>query len=201
MHHILVKVRDFTETECRAINGQSGWSFVPTSSHWVREMSLADQLSEHLPTTRSGPLLFGKGLLSTIGEQHRKQRKMLNPVFSIAHMRSMSELYTGMNFHVTLETKGKWIVPIFDNVVDQVTNVNSLTWISVNIVYTIIIIWQLRNALTERVQNGAREVGVITLYPHSLTRDICRLISWDGWPALRSSSLVNPVSGTLLTTW
>ncbi|KAJ4478576.1 cytochrome P450, partial [Lentinula lateritia] len=92
MHHILVKV--------------------------LREMSLADQLSEHLPTTRSGPLLFGKGLLSTIGEQHRKQRKMLNPVFSIAHMRSMSELYTGMNFH-------------------------------------------LRNALTERVQNGAREIDLL----------------------------------------
>ncbi|KAJ4495167.1 cytochrome P450 [Lentinula edodes] len=59
----------------------------------------------------SGPLLFGKGLLSTIGEQHRKQRKMLNPVFSIAHMRSMSEL--------------------------------------------------LRNALTERVQNGAREIDLL----------------------------------------
>ncbi|KAJ3921771.1 cytochrome P450, partial [Lentinula edodes] len=66
----------------------------------------------------SGPLLFGKGLLSTIGEQHRKQRKMLNPVFSIAHMRSM--------------------MPIFNNVVDQ-----------------------LRNALTERVQNGAREIDLL----------------------------------------
>ncbi|KAH7873382.1 cytochrome P450 [Lentinula edodes] len=66
----------------------------------------------------SGPLLFGNGLLSTIGEQHRKQRKMLNPVFSIAHMRSM--------------------MPIFNNVVDQ-----------------------LRNALTERVQNGAREIDLL----------------------------------------
>ncbi|KAJ3874012.1 cytochrome P450 [Lentinula edodes] len=66
----------------------------------------------------SGPLLFGNGLLSTIGEQHRKQRKMLNPVFSIAHMRSM--------------------MPIFNNVVNQ-----------------------LRNALTERVQNGAREIDLL----------------------------------------
>ncbi|KAH7873381.1 cytochrome P450 [Lentinula edodes] len=40
---------------------------------------------------RSGALLLGKGLLNTTGEHHRKQRKMLNPVFSIAHMRSMSE--------------------------------------------------------------------------------------------------------------
>ncbi|KAJ3912269.1 cytochrome P450 [Lentinula edodes] len=51
---------------------------------------------------RSGILLFGKGLLSTIGERHRKQRKMLNPVFSIAHMRSM--------------------MPIFYDVVDQLQN-------------------------------------------------------------------------------
>ncbi|KAF8824962.1 hypothetical protein HHX47_DHR7000687 [Lentinula edodes] len=47
----------------------------------------------------SGALLLGKGLLNTTGEHHRKQRKMLNPVFSIAHMRSM--------------------MPIFHNVVDQ----------------------------------------------------------------------------------
>ncbi|KAF9448714.1 cytochrome P450, partial [Macrolepiota fuliginosa MF-IS2] len=36
---------------------------------------------------------FGEGLLSTRGEQHRKQRKMLNPVFSINHMREMIPLF------------------------------------------------------------------------------------------------------------
>ncbi|KAF8181261.1 cytochrome P450 [Pholiota molesta] len=34
-------------------------------------------------------LIFGPGLLGTLNEQHRKQRKMLNPVFSVAHMREM----------------------------------------------------------------------------------------------------------------
>ncbi|KAE9385054.1 cytochrome P450 [Gymnopus androsaceus JB14] len=34
-------------------------------------------------------LLFGDGLLSTLGHRHRKQRKMLTPVFSSAHMRDM----------------------------------------------------------------------------------------------------------------
>lgn len=34
-------------------------------------------------------VLFGNGLLSTLGEHHRKQRKMLNPVFSISHVRDM----------------------------------------------------------------------------------------------------------------
>ncbi|KAG1740657.1 cytochrome P450 [Suillus lakei] len=34
-------------------------------------------------------VLFGDGLLSTLGEQYRKQRKLLNPVFSISHVRDM----------------------------------------------------------------------------------------------------------------
>jgi hypothetical protein len=55
--------------------------------------------------------MFGPGILGTLGdasrritrttrlisfsdEQHRKQRKMLNPVFSIVHMREMSKLWT-----------------------------------------------------------------------------------------------------------
>jgi hypothetical protein len=62
-----------------------------------------------LITRSTTSLLFGKGLLATLGlsfdfllsmclfrvehegDHHRKQRKMLNPVFSIAHMREMSE--------------------------------------------------------------------------------------------------------------
>ncbi|KAF8202147.1 cytochrome P450 [Pholiota molesta] len=38
-------------------------------------------------------LTFGPGILATIGEQHRKQRKMLNPVFSVPHMREMVPLF------------------------------------------------------------------------------------------------------------
>ncbi|KAI0628892.1 cytochrome P450 [Trametes polyzona] len=34
-------------------------------------------------------LNFGPGLVATLGDHHRKQRKLLNPVFSIAHMRQM----------------------------------------------------------------------------------------------------------------
>ncbi|KAJ3506994.1 hypothetical protein NLJ89_g6550 [Agrocybe chaxingu] len=37
--------------------------------------------------------LFGEGLLSTLGERHRHQRKMLNPVFSIAHLREMVPIF------------------------------------------------------------------------------------------------------------
>ncbi|KAF9565116.1 cytochrome P450 [Agrocybe pediades] len=38
-------------------------------------------------------LAFGQGLIGTLGEQHRKQRKMLNPVFSTAHMREMIPIF------------------------------------------------------------------------------------------------------------
>ncbi|KDQ24636.1 hypothetical protein PLEOSDRAFT_1047061 [Pleurotus ostreatus PC15] len=38
---------------------------------------------------QSNLVIFGPGLLSTLGSHHKKQRKMLNPVFSIAHMRQM----------------------------------------------------------------------------------------------------------------
>ncbi|KAG1723804.1 cytochrome P450 [Suillus lakei] len=34
-------------------------------------------------------LIFGDGLISTLGEQHRRQRKMLNPVFSTSNMREL----------------------------------------------------------------------------------------------------------------
>ncbi|KAJ3813616.1 cytochrome P450, partial [Lentinula aff. lateritia] len=75
MHHILVKVI------CKCVFEHS---------------NIQHQLMKNL---RSGALLLGKGLLNTTGEHHRKQRKMLNPVFSIAHMRSMSDCemlcYTG----------------------------------------------------------------------------------------------------------
>ncbi|KAI0059752.1 cytochrome P450 [Artomyces pyxidatus] len=39
---------------------------------------------------------FGLGLLATLGAHHRKQRKQLNPVFSIKHMRSMVPLFHGI---------------------------------------------------------------------------------------------------------
>ncbi|KAF7369299.1 Cytochrome P450 [Mycena venus] len=40
--------------------------------------------------TITNSLLFGDGLVATIGEQHRRQRKMLNPLFSLQHLRSLA---------------------------------------------------------------------------------------------------------------
>ncbi|KAF9479975.1 cytochrome P450 [Pholiota conissans] len=52
-------------------------------------------------------LVFGEGLLSTLGDQHRKQRKMLNPVFSIAHMREMLLIFYDVSYKVCLTAKVK----------------------------------------------------------------------------------------------
>ncbi|KAJ3559692.1 hypothetical protein NM688_g189 [Phlebia brevispora] len=60
-------------------------------------------------------LLFGSGLLSVLGDTHRKQRKMLNPVFSINHMRSMTPIFyeTGRRLRDAIsaqsDTQGKEI--------------------------------------------------------------------------------------------
>ncbi|KAI0768123.1 cytochrome P450 [Trametes elegans] len=45
---------------------------------------------------RSFAIMVGQGLLSTLGEHHRKQRKMLNPVFSPRHMRHMIPTFYGI---------------------------------------------------------------------------------------------------------
>ncbi|KZP05461.1 cytochrome P450 [Athelia psychrophila] len=41
----------------------------------------------------SNQLTFGPGLLSTVGEQHRRQRKMLNPAFSPRHLADMTPVF------------------------------------------------------------------------------------------------------------
>ncbi|KAF8971842.1 cytochrome P450 [Flammula alnicola] len=53
---------------------------------------------EGTPFIKSNRLVFGEGLLGTLGEQHRKQRKMLNPVFSIAHMRDMVPTFYNITY-------------------------------------------------------------------------------------------------------
>ncbi|KAH8115657.1 cytochrome P450 [Phellopilus nigrolimitatus] len=45
------------------------------------------------PFLMSNRLFFGKSLLSTLGEEHKKQRKMLNPVFSLKHMRELIPVF------------------------------------------------------------------------------------------------------------
>nr|BED42990.1 cytochrome P450 monooxygenase [Trametes versicolor] len=41
-------------------------------------------------------VLLGPGLLTTEGAQNRKQRKLMNPVFSVAHLRNMTHIFYGI---------------------------------------------------------------------------------------------------------
>ncbi|KAI0657086.1 cytochrome P450 [Cubamyces menziesii] len=43
---------------------------------------------------KANHIQFGPGLFATLGERHKKQRKLLNPCFSIAHMRRMIPIFT-----------------------------------------------------------------------------------------------------------
>jgi cytochrome P450 len=45
---------------------------------------------------------FGPGILATSGPHHRKQRKLLNPVFNINHMRYMMPTFHGVTRQVVL---------------------------------------------------------------------------------------------------
>ena len=46
--------------------------------------------------------LLGPGLLTTVGAQHKRQRKLLNPVFSAAHLRNMTDIFYGITHKVCL---------------------------------------------------------------------------------------------------
>ncbi|KAI0333105.1 cytochrome P450 [Cubamyces sp. BRFM 1775] len=79
-----------------AINGMFNakwiYTYDPRALHsiYVKDQDVFEE-SEIL--TVGFMLYVGPGLLSTLGEQHRKQRKMLNPVFSAKHLREMTPIF------------------------------------------------------------------------------------------------------------
>ncbi|KAL1744127.1 cytochrome P450 [Schizophyllum fasciatum] len=52
-----------------------------------------DIYEEHPQFISTNSVIFGKSLLSTMGAHHKKQRKLMNPVFSTAHMRNMIPIF------------------------------------------------------------------------------------------------------------
>ncbi|EKM59115.1 uncharacterized protein PHACADRAFT_205293 [Phanerochaete carnosa HHB-10118-sp] len=67
-------------------------------------------------------ILFGPGLVSTLGDHHRKQRKLLNPAFSTDHMRHMTPIFYNIT-HTLRDT-------VAAKVQDTPTEVNVLHWLS-----------------------------------------------------------------------
>ncbi|KZT66919.1 cytochrome P450 [Daedalea quercina L-15889] len=60
------------------------------SSIIVKDQYVYEEAPEFLASMHC---MLGDGLLATVGERHRKQRRLLNPVFSIAHMRHMLPIF------------------------------------------------------------------------------------------------------------
>lgn len=49
-------------------------------------------------------LLLGPGVLTTVGSQHRRQRKLLNPVFSVTHLRNMTHIFYNVAHKVRISS-------------------------------------------------------------------------------------------------
>ncbi|KAI0826700.1 cytochrome P450 [Trametes gibbosa] len=92
--------RQLVETYGRvfAVNGllntKSLYTFDPRALHsiYVKDQDVVYEESEMLLS--SFMLYLGPGLLATLGDQHRRQRKMLNPLFSAKHLREMAPIFT-----------------------------------------------------------------------------------------------------------
>ncbi|KAF7365772.1 putative cytochrome P450 4d20 [Mycena venus] len=70
-----------------------------------------------------GKLMFAAGLLSIgAGEQHRRQRKMLNPVFNVVHLRRLAPIFYAVAHKLRAGLTSK--------VTDGPAEVNILRWLS-----------------------------------------------------------------------
>ncbi|KAF8206528.1 cytochrome P450 [Mycena galopus ATCC 62051] len=80
--------------------------FDPRALHQIMVKD-QDIFEETHSTIRGTRVSFGEGILSAVGKQHKKQRKMLNPVFSAAHLRQMVPIFfsVGRRLQAALESR------------------------------------------------------------------------------------------------
>ncbi|KXN82787.1 Cytochrome P450 3A6 [Leucoagaricus sp. SymC.cos] len=116
---------------------------------------------------------FGEGLLSTLSAQHRKQRKMLNPVFSINHMREMIPLFYEVTDRVCPEYCGLVLRTVLVKKVQEGTQ-------EIDILH-----WMTRTAL-ELIGQSGMGYSFDSLEDdndyHPYSRSVKRFISLTGGP-------------------
>ncbi|KAI9063759.1 cytochrome P450 [Trametes sanguinea] len=97
------------------------WLYVfdPTAlqSIVLREQGTYDQIEWLI---RSNNMLLGAGLLSVLGETHRKQRRMLMPVFSAKHLRELAPVFW--------EVANRLVSAISQRVKDTPRDIDVLDW-------------------------------------------------------------------------
>ncbi|TCD64201.1 cytochrome P450-dit2 [Steccherinum ochraceum] len=78
--------------------------FDPKAMHHVcvKEQNIYEETRGFLVANR---ILFGANLLSSAGDAHRQQRKFLNPVFSINHMRHMIPIFNNVSDRLRIALK------------------------------------------------------------------------------------------------
>ncbi|RPD54899.1 cytochrome P450 [Lentinus tigrinus ALCF2SS1-7] len=92
------------------LNGPLGrrmlYVFDPTAMHniIVKDQYVFEESEFFIKSNR---LFFGPGLLGTLGEHHRRQRKLLNPAFSIAHMRRMIPIFNVVGHKLVEAIEGR----------------------------------------------------------------------------------------------
>ncbi|KAI0765001.1 cytochrome P450 [Fomes fomentarius] len=76
-----------------ALHGALGKKFLqvydPKAMHtmFIKEIDIFEEAVHNLR------IMLGPGLLGVLGQQHKRQRKMLNPVFSTKHLREMTPIF------------------------------------------------------------------------------------------------------------
>ncbi|KAI0806656.1 cytochrome P450 [Fomes fomentarius] len=64
-------------------------------------------LQKGLAPSTSFNILLGPGVLTAHGAQHRRQRKLLNPVFSAKHLRDMTHIFYGVAHRLKMAIKSR----------------------------------------------------------------------------------------------
>lgn len=107
------------------------------------------------------------------GDQHRKQRKMLNLVFSTAHMREMS-----MYCFFLLDKPAHWCSS--SDILWSLLQGTRVIYLFYFVVYSNIILSKLRAAFAHRVKDGSREVYTFRLLIRILFYFvICLSLDWS----------------------
>ncbi|OCB91363.1 cytochrome P450 [Sanghuangporus baumii] len=87
----------------------------------VKEHSIFEEPQSLLVMNRA---LMGDGLLATLGEHHKKQRKVLNPVFSVKHMRGLLPIF----WPITQKLIGVFEAKIARSETNGITEINVYEW-------------------------------------------------------------------------
>ncbi|KAF5375312.1 hypothetical protein D9757_009677 [Collybiopsis confluens] len=102
---------------------QALYTFDARAMHtiFVKDQETFDEADHFI---QANQLLFGPGLLGTRGNDHRRQRKMLNPVFSAAHLRGMYPLF----LEVTHRLEGAIVTKLESG--PEIQEIDVLSWMA-----------------------------------------------------------------------